>query len=226
MEIARRLDPDRRSLDLRRRGPAAEQQARSEVPVGADAHLLDVGLDPSVRRLGVHLRAEIAEHAGHVSLVSTSENGTCFQILLPLSLEARANTAEGSLAPQAEASTRILLIDDEEVVRHTARRLMESLGYQVEEAENGQEGVRLFEQKSEDFDMVVLDMVMPRLNGVDAFRKLREIRADVPVILCSGYALDASVSELKSEGLAGHLTKPFRRKELGLALREALPSRS
>ncbi len=163
-----------------------------------------------------------AEHEGSISLEETSPSGTVFRLLLPLCSEEEAQSIRGSEKPRAKASARVLLIDDEQIVRHTARRLIESLGYEVEVAEDGQAGVELFSRTPYDFNVIVLDMVMPRLNGEDAFHQLRAARPDIPIVLCSGYSLDESVTRLREEGLAEHLTKPYRRRDLGESLRRAL----
>ncbi len=164
----------------------------------------------------------IAEHGGNVSLTKSSQQGSCFEIYLPLSEITSDTTADASAVLHAHSAKKVLLIDDEEVVRQTVRRLMESLGYEVEEACDGLEGVQLFEANSDGYDIVVLDMVMPGLNGEDAFLRMRAIRPDIPIVLCSGYSLDESVARLRAQGLAGHLTKPFRRKQLSEVLRQAV----
>lgn len=164
----------------------------------------------------------IAEHGGNVSLLDSSSEGTCFEILLPLTDQEEKEEVDSSHVPLAKATQRVLLIDDEKIVRHTARRLIESLGYSVEEAGDGEEGVERFRQEADQFDVIVLDMIMPKLNGEDAFAQLRNIRRDIPIVLCSGYSLDESVARLRKQGLAGHLTKPFRRKQLGEALLQAI----
>lgn len=164
----------------------------------------------------------IAEHGGSVSLTRSSDEGSCFEIHLPLSEVSFRPETEASVVLRARSAKRVLLIDDESVVRQTVRRLMESLGYEVDEACDGLEGVERFQAQSGNYDIVVLDMVMPRLNGEDAFLRLRDLKPDIPIVLCSGYSLDESVARLRALGLAGHLTKPFRRQQLGEVLLQAI----
>jgi two-component system, cell cycle sensor histidine kinase and response regulator CckA len=164
----------------------------------------------------------IAEHGGSVNLLETSSDGSSFEIFLPLSEAANSDITDNSATPRANSAQRVLLIDDEKIVRHTAKRLMESLGYEVDEAEDGIDGIERFQSGRGRYDIVVLDMVMPRLNGEDAFRRLREIQHNIPIVLCSGFSLDESVTRLRAQGLAGHLTKPFRRKQLGDVLRQVV----
>jgi two-component system, cell cycle sensor histidine kinase and response regulator CckA len=106
---------------------------------------------------------------------------------------------------------RILLIDDEDVVRRTGARLLESLGYEVVTASNGREGVELFSSQHRDLDLVLLDMIMPEMDGSDAFVAMQQIDAEVPIVVCSGYAADEVVRNLQEHGLAGFLAKPYRR---------------
>src|SRR5690606_11417523 len=145
---------------------------------------------------------------------------SCCEIHPPLSEVISPKALDRSVALRARSARRVLLIDDEKIVRQTVRRLMESLGYEVDEACDGLEGVERFQAESGCYDIVVLDMVMPRLSGEDAFLRLRELRSDIPIVLCSGFSLDESVARLRGLGLTGHLTKPFRRKQLSEVLRQ------
>ena len=162
------------------------------------------------------------EHQGSVSILETSERGTYFQMLLPLIDQGDPKSLPPSAKPLRMVSGRVLLIDDETIVRKTASELLRSLGYEVLDFGDPRAAIDHFESCAGEYDLVVLDMVMPRLNGEEVFRMLRTIRGDVPVVLCSGYALDESVVRLRREGLAGHLKKPFRREELREALESAL----
>ena len=113
---------------------------------------------------------------------------------------------------------RVLLVDDERTVRRTVKLLLESLGYEVELAEDGEEGVERFCEQHGRLSLVLLDMVMPKLSGAGAFRRMREINPAVPVVVCSGYEPGEEVQQLLREGLAGYLAKPYRR----LQLRDAI----
>ncbi len=161
------------------------------------------------------------EHQGRIRLDKTSSAGTCFVILLPLSDAAPATTQPPSSRTKS-LSCRVLLIDDERVVRTTARRMMESMGYEVSEASDGLEGLRLLQKYPGRYDIVVLDMMMPEMSGQETFSKLRKMVPDLPIVLCTGLSLDESVMELKRLKHTGHLSKPFRRKDLLEALSEAI----
>lgn len=119
----------------------------------------------------------------------------------------------------------VLLVDDERTVRRTVKLLLESLGYEVELAEDGEQGVESFCKQQGRLSLVLLDMVMPKLDGAGAFRRMRAIDPTVPVVVCSGYPPGEEVKGLLSEGLAGYLSKPYRREQLRVTLESVLAQR-
>jgi two-component system, cell cycle sensor histidine kinase and response regulator CckA len=114
-----------------------------------------------------------------------------------------------SAAPsRTGAGYSILLVDDEGAVRRFAVRVLEREGYSVFEARDGAEALELIQQGHVSFDVVVSDIVMPRLNGVELMQALSASKPDLPVILMSGYAT-ASLAELGITAPCGILAKPF-----------------
>jgi PAS domain S-box-containing protein len=164
----------------------------------------------------------LKDHHGAIKVTTELGKGTTFTLLLPLSRE-----VEVKAAPEAEpvpGAGCVLLIDDEPIVRSTASQLLASLGYSVLLAEDGIAGVATFQQHHDRIDLVMLDMVMPRLGGKETLARLREIQADVKVILCSGFDLQGQLEEVLSQGSIGFLHKPYRRCELAEALAKAHPA--
>ncbi len=106
------------------------------------------------------------------------------------------------------AGSSVLLADDEGAVRRFAARVLEREGYSVFEAKDGAEALELVEQGHVPFDLVVSDIVMPRLNGVELLQALSSRKPDLPVILMSGYAM-AALAELGISAPCGILAKPF-----------------
>jgi two-component system cell cycle sensor histidine kinase/response regulator CckA len=106
------------------------------------------------------------------------------------------------------AGSSVLLADDEGAVRRFAARVLEREGYSVFEAKDGAEALELVEQGHVPFDLVVSDIVMPRLNGVELLQALSSRKPDLPVILMSGYAT-AALAELGISAPCGILAKPF-----------------
>ncbi len=164
----------------------------------------------------------VKDHGGMVTVESRAGEGTVFRLYFPA--VATSSEAASTHTPREpkELRGRVLLVDDEEVLRQTVARMLGSMGFEVLQAGDGAEGVAVFESHLGTIDLVILDMVMPRLSGADAFRQIREMDPVARVILASGYARDASISELLGEGLRGFLQKPFLKKELLEAIEAAM----
>ena len=112
----------------------------------------------------------------------------------------------------------ILLVDDEEMVRRVAQGMLAKLGYAVVSVGSGDEAVAAAADDPDGFDLVVLDMVMPGMNGLETFRALRDIRADIPVLICSGYAHDSDIEALSGAKRLGFIKKPVGLRELASAV--------
>jgi CheY-like chemotaxis protein len=108
----------------------------------------------------------------------------------------------------------VLVADDEDLVRRVLTVCLEGYGFSVLSARDGREAVDLFRQSCDRIGIVVLDMTMPRMGGAEAFREIRQIRADVSVIITSGFAEENASGELGSEGVSGFLQKPFLAQDL------------
>lgn len=118
-----------------------------------------------------------------------------------------------------------LIVDDEEAFRRSTRRWLAGLGYTVVTARSGQEAVRAMRTGGGRINLVILDLVMKGMSGAATFRKIREIVPDVPIIICTGYALDEACRRLLREGANGLIQKPFENRVLALKIRQALGNR-
>lgn len=163
-------------------------------------------------------------HHGAVSVASEVGVGTTFHVLLPLSEIASVTTR--TVQEATHGSGLILVIDDEDVIRATATAILQNLGYDVMLAENGRRGLELFRQHWQEIDLVLLDMVMPEMNGRDCFFKMKEISADVRVVLSSGFAKHTELANLRTAGLAGFIRKPYRSTELSRIVSAALDDKT
>jgi PAS domain S-box-containing protein len=119
--------------------------------------------------------------------------------------------------PEKGARGLALVADDEPTVRQVGELMLQQLGFEVLTATNGQEVVALFEQHAERVCLVLLDLMMPVMDGTEAFAAIRA-RSTVPVILCSGYTAEAVPEELAGDSVTGFLQKPFARAELQRAV--------
>ena len=148
-------------------------------------------------------------HKGALKVYSTPGKGSTFKIFFPA-------TAEPLVKPPAPASQGslsgkgvILVIDDEEIVRRTAKKTLERYGYDVLIAENGQEGVSLFQALADKISMVLLDLTMPVLSGEEALRQLKSIRPNAKIVLSSGFNEVEAIQRFAGKGLAGFIQKPY-----------------
>jgi len=164
----------------------------------------------------------VQQHHGAVTAYSEVGAGSVFHVLFPLT-EAPLHGSEMHEQP-VTGSGLILVVDDEAVMRATAAAILEDLGYQVLLAENGRAGLNLFQTQREKIDLVLLDMIMPELNGRDCFTEMRKIDPGIKVILSSGFAHSDDLDDLRSAGLAGFLRKPYRSVELSRSVAAAMSS--
>ena len=167
------------------------------------------------------IRGIVDNHSGEIRVVSLEGKGTTCTVLLPASAvpaAAASPSAEGSSA----GAGRVLLADDEEDVRSVVRAMLETLGYEVIEARDGVDAVEIFRRRAAEIDLVILDLVMPRLTGEAALGQMRRISPAVPAILVSGYDESGRIREIVAAGFGGFLQKPFRRQDLGKKVRELL----
>ena len=170
--------------------------------------------------LGLSIASSVvAEHGGWMEVESRVGDGSRFHVFLPRTLETQAQRPPSSMR-ETEGKERILVVDDEELVRIVTRAVLAYRGYQVVEAEDGEDAVEKYRKAAPAFDLVLMDMHMPRLNGHDALLRLREINPKLKAILLSG-----GLQERETSGeLPGvlFLQKPFENQELVRTVRELL----
>ena len=157
----------------------------------------------------------VKSHKGAISVDSTLGVGTTFSVWLPLvasapDLEVAAPTTKKVIP----AGTKILVVDDHASVRMVLVAHLESAGYTVVEAGDGQEAVDVFRGDPDGFDCVLLDHNMPKMDGEEVLVELQKIRSDVRVVLNSGFTEDEMLARFKGAGLAGVLNKPAPRNVL------------
>jgi two-component system, cell cycle sensor histidine kinase and response regulator CckA len=166
----------------------------------------------------------IKNHGGTVKIESKLGVGTLVTLYLPAVEDAGSVKAED---PKSQVGIHpdlgaILLVDDEEIIRCSAQRLLKKLGYKVLLVENGRRALEVYKRKKQDIFIVLLDLIMPEMDGLQTFRELKEIDPDVKVILFSGYSKDDKVDNLLEAGAVGFIQKPFDLSGLAVALRKAI----
>ncbi len=174
----------------------------------------------------------VRAHGGAIFVNSMVGKGTTIRVLFPVAKDARVDTAKiearddpnavngGGSRPQST----VLLVDDEEVVREVCRDMLEYGGFRVLLAADGEEGLEVFRQYSEIIDCIILDLSMPRMDGLTAMSEIRKLRPDAKVILSSGYNQTEATRRYSGQGLAAFIQKPYQMQRLIDVLNQVLQS--
>ncbi len=155
-------------------------------------------------------------HRGAIKVYSEPGRGSTFKVLFPC-IDRPASVEEdesSSEAAQWRGHGEVLLVDDEETVRAVGKRMLERMGFAVAAAADGREALALFKQRNGAFDCVLMDLMMPHMDGEEAFREMRRINPRVRVILSSGYNENEVTERFSGKGLAGFIQKPYRLESL------------
>jgi len=161
-------------------------------------------------------------HKGAVKVYSTLQQGTTFKVLFPATGHHSIKQPPREAVEQSRGGETVLVVDDEHIVRRSAKAMLERYGYSVVLAENGKEAVDLYKVLADKIDLVLLDMTMPVMSGEEAFRHLKTIRPEVRVVLSSGYNEVEAVRRFTGKGLAGFLQKPYSAVTLAEKIRTVL----
>lgn len=166
----------------------------------------------------------IEQSGGQITVKSELGIGTAFEIYLPqVSKEENFEIENESIRDLPQGRETILIVEDEELVRNLTRDALLSNGYQVIEAQNGAEAVKLFEKNSAKIDLLMTDVVMPEMSGYELFRKLSNTSAELPKFLfTSGYLEDERVKNTGFDISRNFIQKPFQLNELILKIQEIL----
>jgi PAS domain S-box-containing protein len=163
----------------------------------------------------------IKKHNGIITVYSEPEKGSLFKILLPLS-DSKYLEQNLELVKFVKGKGTILIADDEEAIRLTSSALIETFGYNVETAENGFEALKIYKKNPVKFDLVILDMIMPLMDGEETFFEIKKINPEAKIIISSGFSKDSTIKILKEKGLKGFIKKPFQKSELSRILFSSL----
>jgi PAS domain S-box-containing protein len=163
----------------------------------------------------------VKNHDGIITAESEIGQGTTFSIYLPAS-EKDIIAKKKSKHQILGGSETILLIDDEQLIINVGTRLLEKMGYEVLAADNGKEGIEVYTQNMDAIALVILDMVMPDVNGGEVYDRIKAINPEVKVLLSSGYSVDGQASEILKRGCNGFVQKPFSATTLSGKIRQIL----
>ncbi len=162
----------------------------------------------------------IQEHSGAINVYSELGTGTVFHIYLPI---AQASKSKRIISESLiTGSGTILIIDDEELFRITAKGILESLGYNVLLAENGIDGIEVLTRQLNEIDLIILDMIMPKMGGKQCLNEILKINPEAKVIISSGFSADKTDESDISRLIKGFIHKPYEVKYLLATIREVL----
>ncbi|HVM60901.1 MAG TPA: ATP-binding protein [Verrucomicrobiae bacterium] len=166
----------------------------------------------------------IKSFRGEIHVDSKPGQGTAFEILLPASRKTPPAAPAKTEAPTRGGDECILLAEDEQVIREMAQLGLQEKGYTVLAAPDGATALSTFRERREDIDLVIADMVMPRISGPELFARMKEIDPGVRVIVSSGYSHDQEGRRMLRHGCLGYLQKPYDLESLNRLIRSVLDS--
>lgn len=165
----------------------------------------------------------VKNHGGFIRVYSELNEGSIFTVYLPICDREEPQTIT-HLEEPVGGNEVILVVDDEESIREFSKELLESYGYHVLLAEDGIQAIEIFEQHKDEVNLVILDWLMPRMGGKDAFEYLKKLNPNIKGLLSTGFSQNAKAIEIAETGLAGFIQKPYHGKDLLHMVRHALDS--
>jgi len=163
----------------------------------------------------------IKSHGGEITVYSELGKGTTFHIYLPVTEIKKISEAEEIEEVQG-GDENILFVDDEETLVGLARQMLQSLGYTMETRTSSIEALEAFRNHPDRFALVITDQTMPNMTGLQLSIRLREIRPDIPIILCTGFSENANEEVVKTHQINAFIMKPLLKKDIARLIRRVL----
>jgi len=163
----------------------------------------------------------VKNHNGAITVDSELGKGTTFTMLFPIVTEKPEIVTE-TTDELPLGNERILFVDDEKSITKMTGKTLQRLGYQIEIKTNPLEAIELFQSKPDQFDLIITDMTMPQMTGVKLSKKLKEIRSDIPVIICTGHSALLDEEKAKEMGIDAYVMKPIVKQEIAKTIRQVL----
>ena len=165
----------------------------------------------------------VKRYRGEIHINSEYGKGTCVELLLPqCDLEIQEKTAESVLPLGTVNGEKILLVDDEVLIVEVMNNWLKRLGYEVVSCHGSEEALVAFEKDPDNFDLLVSDMTMPQMTGLQLAEKIKVIRPNLPVVICSGFSDKINENNWREKGVDGFVVKPFLKNDFARIVRQAL----
>ena len=164
----------------------------------------------------------VKEHGGDIKVHSEIGRGSTFDIYFPLMEKLSSTESTPEIGTYPGGIERILLVDDEETVANLEKQMLERMGYKVTSRLHSVEALEAFRARPSLFDLIITDMSMPNIPGDKLAKKIKSIRSDVPIIICTGFSERIREENFKQMGIEGLLMKPIVKSELAKTVRKVL----
>lgn len=204
----------------------------SDTGSGMDSKTLDKVFEPyyTTKEIGEGTGLGLAvvlgiidKHQGYINVISELEKGSTFQIFFPvIKNPVELNSDKKASEELQKGSETIMVIDDDKTILQSTKELLEECGYNVNTYSDSETAILEFSNYPKKFDLIVTDMTMPKITGIQLSKRILKIRNDIPIILCSGYSENTSENEISKIGITKFVKKPVDIKNLHLTIRDIL----